>query len=415
MFLPTLAIASVMLPVLGQERFGVLMTILSLMAFLTIADLGVGSSIITSISKAHGSQDLASVRRLQLIAAAIIGVIALLLAACGMLLLFSDIGSSVFPKSSPAIHEEATRGLATFAILFAISLPFNLVSKIQVGLQLGHVANYWQTAAAIVNFLAGCWAAWQGLPIPSLVVALMSGTLVCGAANLILHVTRNQLLSLPLPEIAGRDVFALLKQSSVFLALQIIFTVCYAADTLIVARYAGAEQASVYALGERLFSIVAVAVSVITTQLWAAYGNAFGAADQSWAERILRLSTLRIGCAAALLSCGLLVMLKPIVGLLSSGGLIVPFSLALAMAGWRVIEAVGSSLSAFLFARESLHFVLATGAITAVVSFGLKLLILPNSNLFSMPLIMTGCYVLLCLLPTLYYLRFAHSRIETPE
>lgn len=214
-------------------------------------------------------------------------------------------------------------------------------------------------------------------------------------------------------DVSGAQIRELLIDSSFYLTLQVIFVIAYAVDTLIVARTLGAQQASIYALSERVFSIVAVAVAVITGPLWAAYGEAFGASDWAWARRMLRLSTARIGVAAFFLSAGILVLLQPVIRILSTGKLSVPITLALGMALWRVIEAVGGSLSVYMFASQSLRFVLITGGGTAVISLAAKLLIVPHTGMFAMPLIMGTCYLLLCMLPTLYHVRRAHHPVST--
>jgi len=101
--------------------------------------------------------------------------------------------------------------------------------------------------------------------------------------------------------------------------------------------------------------------------------------------------------------------LQPLVRILSSGRLAVPLTLAVAMAIWRIIEAAGSSLCVYMFASQAVRFVLLTGGTTAVVSLAIKITILPHTGPFALPLTMAACYVVLCLLPTLYYIRRGHE------
>ena len=332
MFLPTLVIAKVVLPIVGAERFGVLMTVLSLLALLSLADMGIGASLVTSISRALGAGRYDRVRQLQTNGFAVVTGVALLLFVTGIGIAFSDFGSIVFPSSALVVRNEATHALAVFALLFAVSLPLTLLSKIQLGLQRGHVANHWQIAAALINFSGGSFAALVGLGIPWIIAGMMSGTLICGLANFALHYRGEPAMRPRRADISDIRLRKLLRDAGFYLALQVIFTIAYAADTLIVARQLGAEEAAVYALSERVFSIVAVAVSIITGPLWAAYGEALGGSDPGWAQRTLRLSTRRIALAALLLSLLLLGLLQPLIDLLSSGHLAAPLALAAAMA-----------------------------------------------------------------------------------
>jgi O-antigen/teichoic acid export membrane protein len=411
-FLPTLAIASVVVPILGAERFGVLMTILSLMAFLVMADLGVGGGLVTEISRALGRGDLERVRCVQANGFVVVSGMSLVLLALACTAYIGDVGSFLVPKSEAAIQDEAALGLATFGVLFALAMPLTLIGKIQLGLQRGDIANSWQVAAAIVNFGAGAMAALAGLSIPWIIAGLMSGTLLCGLANIGLFYRRAPTMRPSRHDVSRTQMRALLSDSLFYLALQIVSVLTYAADTLIVARNLGAEQASTYALAERLFSSVAVAVAVITAPLWAAYGEALGARDWAWARRALRVNTLRLAAIALVLAGGIALLAEPLVQLLSSGHLVVPLALAVAMGCWRVVEAVGASLSVYMFASRAVRFVLVVGGLTAVVSLAAKVLAVNRVGFVALPWITTGTYLLLVLLPTLYHLR--RSQRATP-
>jgi len=415
MFLPTLLIGAWVLPILGQERFGVLITILSLLAFLGIADLGVGASLVTSVSRALGQNDAAELRRLHSNGLAVVCAVAVVLLLAAMGVAASDAGSHIFPSSRLEVRNEATRALAMFLGLFALTLPLSVVARIQLAMRRGHVANLWQIAAALINFAAGALAARAGLEIAWIVAGLLLGTLVCGLANVAGHYRKDPQLKARVGDFSRPAVRAILRESSFFLALQVIFTVAYAADTLIVAHRLGATEASVYGLAERLFSIVAVAVSVITAPLWAAYGEALGAADGAWVARVLRRSTTRLLAAAAVLVGLLLASLHQVVDLLSAHQLVVPFAVAAAMGLWRVIEAAGSSVSAFMYANRSVGVVLALGTLTALVSFVAKVVLVGRFGMIAMPLVMSATYLLLCLLPTLFYLRRAMPGLRAAE
>jgi O-antigen/teichoic acid export membrane protein len=402
MFLPTLAIAYVVLPVVGAERYGVLMTVLSLLGFLSLADIGISSSLVTSISRATGSEEHGRVRQLQANGLIIVCGVGLLLFLIGIGVAQSNLGSLIFHTSSQAVRNEATLSLAIFTLFFALSLPLTLINKVQLGMQRGHIANYWQIGAALINFTAGAYAALDGRSIPWIIAGMMSGTLFCGLSNLIMHY-RSQPGMRPKPgDITYISLRELLHNAMFFFALQLIFVITYAADTLIVARQLGAEQASVYALAERIFSIVAVAVSVITGPLWAAYGEALGRSDRSWARHVLGLSTMRIALSATLLSLVLLMLLQPLINVLSKGHLAAPFALAAAMAAWRIIEAVGASLSVYLYANQNIRFILIIGAATAITSLISKNWLVQINGLVAIPLTTLTCYMLLCLLPSVW-------------
>jgi O-antigen/teichoic acid export membrane protein len=405
-FLSALLIARIAIPHLGTERFGVLMTVLSLMAFLTIADLGVGSSLVTSLSRALGAGEYQRVRQLQINGLAAVSSMAIAVCTGSISLLYIDIGTLVFPASGRIIQMEATNAFAVFGLLFGLSLPVTLVGKIQLGLRLGHITNKWLALASIVNLAGGAIAAIQFDSVPLVIVGMMTGTLLCGAANAArFFLSGNRNSRLTRADTSLDVVKEVLRDSLFHFLLQVIFTVTYASDTLIVARILGAEQASVFALSERIFSIVAVAVAVVSGPLWAAYGDAIGAGDERWAKVTLRTSTIKIGFASFLISLTILCFFKPAIWLLTGGDLHVPFSLALSMGCWRVVEALGASLSVYLFAHQAMKLTLALGIATAISSFAAKLLLLPYFGVTVMPIATAVCFAACSLAPLAYYVR----------
>ncbi len=404
-FLPTLGIAPIAASALGPERFGVLMTVLSLMAFLQVVDLGVGGNLVTGVSRAVGAGKRQRVRLLQWNGMAIVVTMAGLLCAASVAMAMSHAGALLVPQSTLAVQREATSALAAFVAMFALSMPFTLLTKVQLGMQKGHVANTWQSAAALINFAAGTAACLAGGAVPIIVAGLMTGTMVCGMGNAVAHLRRHPETGFTKRALRPDVVRRLLAGSLSYLALQIIFLVTYAVDTLIVARHLGAQDASGYAIAERLFSIVAVAVGIVTAPLWAAYGEALGKNDHEWARRSLRASLWRFALFSSLLCLALVLAFGPLVSLLGAGTVQVPLTVAVAMAAWRVVESLGSAMSVYIFASEKVQFVLWCGLATAVVSLFAKSQLVGRIGPAALPLTTLACYTCLCLVPCLLHMR----------
>lgn len=404
-FLPTLGIAPIAAGTLGPERFGVLMTVLSLLAFFQILDLGVGGNLVTRISRAVGAGKRQRLRLLLWNGLAIVATMSSILCLAAVALALSDVGELMVPRSGASVQQEATLSLAVLVGMFSLSMPLTLVTKMQLGMQQGHVANTWQTCAAIINFAAGSWACLMGGSVPAILAALMAGTLLCGVGNAIVHVRHHPETSFTRRALRRGVVRQLLAGSMSYLALQIIFLVTYAVDTLIVARHLGAEDASGYAIAERMFSIVAVAVGIVTAPLWAAYGEALGKMDHAWARRCLRTSLWRFALLSSLVCGALMVAFEPLVSLLSAGTVQVSLAVAVAMAAWRVVESLGSALAVYIYASEKVQFVLWCGLATAAASLFAKLQLIGVFGPAALPLATLACYTCLCLVPCLLHVR----------
>lgn len=404
-FLPVLGMAPIAAAKLGTERFGVLMTALSLVAFLSVADLGVGGSLVTQISRALGARDFRRISSLQTNGFAVALFMSLMLLCCGIVLIYLNVGVFAFPGSSAVVQKEATATFSTFIIMFALSLPFTLIFKAQLGMQFGEIANRWQTVGAITNFIFGVIACQLGFGLPYIVAGLLSGTVLCGLLNSFFHFRKKSDYQ---PNFKSFDLSViqnLLKDSSFYFALQLIFMATFALDTLLVARQFGAETVSSYALSERLFSLVAVAVSIFTAPLWAAYGEALGSKDYEWVRSSLKTSIVKILLFSTFLSVSLFCLFEPLIKLFGSQTVTVSYSIAAAMAMWRIIESLGSTLAAYLMAAQAIKFLLLTGTITAVVSLLSKILAISYFGPVSLPLITMISCIACSLVPCLIYIR----------
>jgi O-antigen/teichoic acid export membrane protein len=415
-FLPTLGIAPIAAMTLGPERLGVLMTVLSLLAFLQLADLGVGGNLVTGVSRAVGAGKQRRVRLLQWNGLALVSAMAVAMGFAAAGLSFSRVGALIFPQSEIALQREATLSLVVFVALFALGMPLTLMTKVQLGMQRGHVANLWQSGAALINFAAGACICVMGGPVPATIAGLMAGTLLCGVGNAVVHVLQHPEARFRKRTLRRSIVRRLFSGSLSYLALQIIFLVTYAVDTLIVARHLGAIDASGYAIAERMFSIIAVAVGVVTAPLWAAYGEALGKRDHEWARRCLRKSLWRFGLLSSLMCGSVVAAFGPLVSLLGAGTVHVPLTVAIAMAAWRVVESMGSALAVYLFASEKVQFVLWCGFATGAVSLLAKFQLVGRFGPVALPLTTLACYTCLCLIPLLLHVRHAnHSSALTME
>jgi len=417
MVFPVLIIPKVLVPVLGPERFGIVLTILSLVAFLSVSDLGIGSNLITTLSLLIGEERYEEAARLQSNGFAVVGLIGLGLVVFSLVLFKVNLGVQFFPKSSSELQSEASQAIAVMVLMFAITAPLMLVNKIQFAFQRGHIANLWQVVAAVLNFSFACLAARMGMGIVGVVVGLSIGNLLCGLINTFFHLSNDSSCcpSLKLVDLQGWK--SLISGSSFYLVMQLIYLITFGLDAVLIARGVGASEAAQYALADRFFSIVAIGTTIVTTPLWAVYGESHGAGLHDLAFRTLKKWTRRILLTASAITILILLMVNPAIMFLSSGTILVPLSLALAMAGWRIVESIGASLSVYIYTINKVQFVVMAGMATALTSMLFKLALLPRLGVLSLPLATAFCYIVFCLLPCLQIIkgfRASHAVLVHP-
>jgi O-antigen/teichoic acid export membrane protein len=175
---------------LGNERYGIWLTLGGLTNLLGLADLGMGFSIQNAISKADGEGD---VDRISTICSS--GALSLIFAA--VLLTVVGVGvieivplQKMFNVHSPLAISELKPSAIVFLLCFSGSIVTSLVLRVQKGLQLGYVTNAWQSASALVGLVTVVTAALLKANLPVLLFCSFGTPLLVATLNGIVFFSR---------------------------------------------------------------------------------------------------------------------------------------------------------------------------------------------------------------------------------
>lgn len=360
---------------LGSERYGMWMTMSSLIAMLGFADLGIGNGVLTAVARAHGRDDREAIRRYVssglFVLSGIAAIIVIAFAACYA---YVD-WYRIFNVKGALARSEAAPALAVFVLGFAIAIPNGIVQRTQMGLQLGFTASLWQCAASLLGLAGVILAVYLEGGLVWLVAAFVGGPAISSFINSVIFFAwqrrdispqRGALSWVAMREVAGAG--------SLFMILQIVMAVTYSSDGVLIAQLLGPEAVTQYAVPDRLFSLVTMCVLMMVNPLWAAYGEAIARGDLQWVRTTLRRSLLTTFMFATA-TCGMLVVSGDwLIRHWARGMVEPPLLLLLSFALWRVIESIGSTLSIFLNGAGLLRFQVAVAIPLAIVALGLKLL-----------------------------------------
>jgi O-antigen/teichoic acid export membrane protein len=215
------------LPYLGQERFGIWMTISSLAVMLSVLDFGVANGLVNLVASAGATEDHDRLRTIVtrgLTVLAVIGLVAatVLIAALSML----DLPRLLKIESEP-VAKEAALSTLVFIALFCVNIPLGRIRKVFHGLQRAwepHVASsigYFCSLPLLylcahyrapIPYLVGATYGVQTLATMILFARLYKEDLIC---------TRPNLFS----EAGWRNCKVLVSKGGLFLILQIGMTV----------------------------------------------------------------------------------------------------------------------------------------------------------------------------------------------
>jgi O-antigen/teichoic acid export membrane protein len=363
---------------LGAERFGMWMTISSLIAMLAFADFGIANGVLSVVANAHGRDDHAGIRR-----AVASGFFLLSGIAAAVLVLFAALYSFVpwpatFNVTSALAAAEAGPALAVFVVCFAANIPLAIVQRVQMGLQQGFVASLWQCVGSLCGLAGVLWAVHAQAGLPWLVLALAGAPLFAALLNSLYFFLRSRPDLLPRWAGVSRETCRQVASSGVlFFVLQLVVAVAYTSDSLVIAQLQGASAVAAYAVPEKLFSLIALCLAMVLAPLWPAYGEAMARGDAAWVKKTLKRSVLMAVTVAALFGAVLVLIGPELLHIWVRDAVTPSLGLLLAFAVWKVVEAGGGALAMFLNGARVIRLQIWCAIPTALLAIVLKIALVP--------------------------------------
>jgi O-antigen/teichoic acid export membrane protein len=299
---------------LGNERYGLWMSISSMIALMSFADLGLGNGLLNEISKAKAN-DLINYAK-----TAVSSTFFMLLAVSMSL---SIILFFVYPyvewysifnvKSKIAISETETTFLVLF-LIFIINIPIGIVQRIQEGYQEGYIYQIWIILGSFISLIALLIAIYFQAGLAYLVLAFSSGQIIATLLNGIqLFIFKKPELLPNIKNFSFIEAKKLFKNGTIFLALGIFALIANTSDNLIIANVIGLEHVAGYEIVKKLFFFSMITAFFITP-LWPAFSEAFAKGDFIWIKRTRNLALKISLVSGVVITTPLLLFGKEIIG-----------------------------------------------------------------------------------------------------
>jgi len=359
---------------LGTERYGLWMTITSVVSMLTFADLGVGNGLLNAIAGAHGRDDVESARKYVSSAFFILSGIAAVLLGSFVLVYPFVPWRRVFNVTSPLAAHEAGPAVFVFTACFLLNMPLDVVQRVQRGRQEGFATNLWTAAGSLAGLGALVLAMRLHGGLAVLLLALSAGQLVSVLGNWI------QVFGWRHPELFPKLAFwdrasarEIAHTGMIFLTLQACSIFAVPIDNIIIAQIRGPGAVTQYSVPLRPFLLVNSGVGVFLVPLWPAYSEALARGDVKWVKSTLRRSLAYGELIFAPVVLALAVLGKPIVHLWVGPQIQPTYALLFGMAVWIILTVPGSAFGMFLTGANVLKLQVAIMVPTAVVSVFLKI------------------------------------------
>jgi O-antigen/teichoic acid export membrane protein len=390
---------------LGAERYGVLMTLNSILMVTGFSDLGLGYGLVARLSGAVGTGRFDEARRV------VANTLAMLIAiAVGLLLTLGLLADRIpwpalFSIRAPEMANEVSVAATAMCALLLAGLPFGIAQRIHTA----HQSSYIQSGFSVIAYglsLFGIWVcATAHAPLAAFVAVTIGTPILVSALNFaVLFSWARPALRPKISDLQGSTSLGLLRSGSAFFVLQACTLCMFSFDNVIIAHQLGPEAVAQYSLAFRLLAVVQMGLGFIFAPLWPAYGEALANGDVLWVRR-----TLKRSLQVALIVGGPILVLMPFIG----GWIIEKWAGSALSPGFWVLCAVSAQvgvsiiampLSVALTGANRLRFQIIISIPQVVCALALKMLLGQSIGLAGIGLATAVSQLVFWVLPVLWYL-----------
>jgi O-antigen/teichoic acid export membrane protein len=359
---------------LGTERYGLWMVLISLvMSVMGFADLGIGNGLINAISEAYGKDDHRLAREYFTSAFFLMLCIALFFALVGAVGYPFVSWIRVFNVKSAAVAAEGARAFVVLYACFVVGIALGVISRAQAGLQQGYFPQIIGAAGSIFTLLGLLLVIALHGSLAWLVFASNIGGIIATLVNGWLLFRACPWLFPTWEAYRQSSAIKLLKLGGMFFVLQCAVTLSFTSDNIVIAQILGAAAVAMYAVPQKLFSLVTMVVSMAIGPLWPAYGEALARGDVEWVRRVFR-GSLWLVLGITVPSCTLLALAGPwILRVFFGKSLHAPTSLLIVLAVWGVVSAVSTVASVLLNGAGVLKVQIVLSVFASLANLGLSI------------------------------------------
>jgi O-antigen/teichoic acid export membrane protein len=369
-FVVVLVSVPLTLGLLGPVRFGMWMTIASVVALLGATDLGIGNGVLNSVARAYGQGDAAAAR--QYLASGFVALAGIAVALGVLFLIVYPIvpWASVYNVAGDRLAaSEAGPATAVFVATFLANQPLSLVRQVRAAYQEGFVQSSFEALGNVlaIAFLLAAVAMKASLPL--LLLAVTSGPIVAAVANL------GVLIRLQRPWLAPRwsDVTRDALRSVVgiglaFMILQVAYAVGFSTDWLVVANVVGPAAVAEYSVVYRLFSIPLGLAAIAVLPLWPAYREAISRNDIAWVRLTLTRSLKVTILGVIPVTIALIIAGPTIVGLWTSRNVSPAYGLYLGLGAFTIAYTLANTFGMVLNGAQMMRYLISTWSLMAILN-----------------------------------------------
>lgn len=335
----TIVISLVSVPLtvhyLGPERYGIWLTIGSLLTWMALTDFGLaGNALVNVLSEAYGKDN----RKLAgEYASSAFWTLSAVSAAVGVVLIsvFRWIPwKAVFHVSQAVSGAELSQACAWALLFFVLGFPLSLLTSVYSAYQDGAIGNLWTIAGNLASLGALVIVTHFHGGLPALVLAISGTRIVIAIANFYTAFFRRYPWLAPSFAAVRKDrVKELLSLGSKYMITQLSGLGIAQSQPLIITQIFGPALVVIFMVAQKLIMLPIDLVFIGTAPLISAYGEGKARGDWAWIKGAFKRSVIASVLLGVPVSIAIAAFAKPVIRIWAGPAVVPSTPLILALAG----------------------------------------------------------------------------------
>lgn len=300
---------------LDAERYGLWLTIGSIIAYLNVTDLGLGQGLQNRIAEARGRGDIEQIGYLLSTAFSTMVFVGLLPVGIGVAASWLAPIGEWLHVSSTQVELELRWTLTVTVLTLAYLLPTRMIANAQNGFQEAYFGWMWSIVGSAMSLLALILVIGTRGSMVALALAIFTLRGLVDVPNFWHFFARHEEARLSWRKIDLKllpDLFTIGWQ---FFLLQLYTLILWQTDNLVIVARMGGESVVPYAVAFRLIWLPLGLLGSIPSSLWPAYTEAKARDDWNWIRSTYRRTTVTTMLFAGAIAVALVIWGQEIIHL----------------------------------------------------------------------------------------------------
>ena len=281
-------IIPIMIKYLGNEQYGIWSTLLSIVSWIVLFDIGIGNGLRNKVSESLARGDIKEAQNYISTAYVIVGIISIALLTLFLLSSGFIPWQSVFNTSSLTSEELASIVNITVSFVF-INFWLSLINQVFNGLQKTSLVVFNQFLSNLLSLISVYTLSVYFETSLYKLAFVYGSSLLLSSIFLSLWFYKKNVNFIPqIGNYANKYIKSIASLGFQFFIIQIAVVVIFTTDKILITQLFGPEHVTSYDVVFKLFSIITLVFSLINAPLTSAYNDAYNRNDLEWMKKIIK-------------------------------------------------------------------------------------------------------------------------------